>query len=101
MLDTNTLPALVDELTSLNTQIAVLTAQADAIKADLASTGMTEVCGSNTRAVISYISAGFSTSWKDLAQSLQPTPEQVAKFQKETAAQVRISIKGYNARKAA
>ena len=101
MLDINTLPALVDELTELNTQIAVLTARADEIKRDLAKTKLTEVCGTVTRAVISYIDAGYSTSWKDLALSFKPSDEEIKLFQVEREAQVRVSIKGYNARKAA
>jgi len=101
MLDVSTLPYLVDELTDLNTQIAVLTARADQIKLDLGKTGLTEVCGSVTRAVISYVAASTTVAWKDLAISFKPTQEEVALFSKDKAAYVRVEVKGYNARRAA
>jgi hypothetical protein len=101
MLDTATLPALVDELTELNTQIAVLTARADKIKADLASTGLNEVCGSVTRAVISRVAEHYRDDWKSIAGYYNPTPEVIGLFQTKVEAQTRVSVKGYNARKAA
>ena len=101
MTKTNTLPAMVDELTELNTQIAVLTARADKIKADLAATGLDEVCGSNTRAVISRVDECYRADWKAVAGFYKPTAEVVSKFQIKVAASVRISVKGYNARRAA
>ena len=101
MLDISTLPALVDELTSLNTQIAVLTAKADQIKKDLISTGLSEVCGSNTRAVISKIASGYTTDWHAVADYLQPSAEVIGLFQKERAGYTKLEVKGYNARKAA
>lgn len=99
--EVNLLPALVDELTELNTQVAVLVARQDAIKATLASTGLSEVCGSVTRAVISHIGASTTVSWKDLAMSFKPTPDEMLPFQKTKDAYVRVEVKGYNARKAA
>lgn len=101
MLDTATLPGLVDELTELNTQIAVLTARADQIKSDLASTGLDEVCGSLTRAVISRVAETSRPDWKSVAGYYCPTDDVIAMFQTKVAASVRISVKGYNARKAA
>ena len=95
------LPALVDELTALQTQLAVLTARADQIKSDLAATGLSEVCGSVTRAVISQVSGSTTTDWKSLAQSFSPTEAEIARFAKAKAGYVTVSIKGYNARKAA
>ena len=86
MLDTATLPALVDELTDLNTQIAVLTARADQIKKDLASTGLDEVCGSVTRAVISHIAESSRPDWKAIAAKFEPTPEEIAAHQTTVAA---------------
>jgi hypothetical protein len=66
MLNINTLPApaLVDKLTEINTQLAVLTARADEIKAALVKTGLTEICGLNTRAVISTVADGVTTDYK-------------------------------------
>ena len=101
MLDVSTLPALVDELTELNTQIAVLVSRQDAIKADLAKTGLNEICGSVTRAVISRVAASQTTSWKDLAMSFKPTAEEIAPYLKTKDAYVRVEVKGYNARRAA
>jgi hypothetical protein len=101
MLDISTLPALVDELTDLNTKIAVLTARADSIKADLAKTGLDEVCGSVTRAVISRIDESYRADWKSIAGYYNPPAEVVVLFQTKVAASVRISVKGYNARKVA
>ena len=101
MLDISTLPQLVDELTSLNTQIAVLTARADEIKSDLAKTGLDEVCGSVTRATISRIAESYRADWKAIAGYYNPTPDVIGLFQTKVAAQVRVSVKGYNARKAA
>lgn len=101
MLDTATLPVLVDELTEINTQLAVLTARADQIKKDLSETGLDEICGSVTRAVISRIDESSRTDWKAFASKFEPTPEELAAYQTKVAASVRISIKGYNVRKVA
>ena len=99
--EVNLLPALVDELTELNTQIAVHVSRQDAIKATLASTGLSEVCGSNTRVVISRVAASQTTAWKDLAMSFKPTEAEIAPYLKTKDAYVRVEVKGYNARKAA
>lgn len=101
LLNVTELPALVDELTSIQTQIAVLTARADQIKADLTSTGMTEVCGSTTRAVISYIAPSSTVSWKDLAMSFNPSNDEISAFSKNKDGYTRVEIKGYNVRRAA
>jgi hypothetical protein len=96
-----TLPAAVDEATSLATQIAVLTARYDELKAGLIKTGLAEVCGSQTRAVISHVAASSRPDWKAIAATLEPSDEVIAAHQTAVAASDRLSIKGYNARKAA
>ena len=101
MLDVSKLPALVDRLTELQTQLAVLTSEADQIKADLAKTGLSEICGSVTRCVISRVAASQTTAWKDLAMSFKPTPEEIAPHLKTKDAYVRVEVRGFNARKAA
>ena len=100
MIDTGTLPALVDELTSLNTQIAVLTAKADQIKADLIATGLTEICGSNTRAVVSTVADGFTTDYRGVVEKLLPGAD-LSAFAKQRSGYTKLEVKGYNVRKAA
>jgi ethanolamine ammonia-lyase large subunit len=97
MLNTNTLPALVDELTDLSTQIAALTARADEIKATLVKTGLNEVCGLNTRAVISTVADGVTTDYKAAITALLPNADLTA-FAKKRSGYTKVEIKGYNAR---
>lgn len=100
MIDTATLPALVDELTSINTQLAVLQARADQIKADLISTGLAEVCGANTRAVISTVADGTTTDYAAAVKALLPGAD-LSAFAKARKGYTKVEVKGYNLRKAA
>ena len=68
---------------------------------DLIKTGLSEVCGSNTRAVISKVASGYTTDWHSVADYLKAPAEVIALFQKERAGYTKVEVKGYNARKAA
>jgi len=90
------LPAVVDEYTDLQMQAAAIEARLDSLKQILIASGLREVCGSLTRVVISHTPAGFSTSWKDLAMSLDPAPETIARFQKPTDEKYSVRVYGYS-----
>lgn len=90
------LPAVVDQLTDVQVAIAVLTNLADNLKATLIASGLKEVCGSQTRAVISRVAEGTTVSWKELAESFQPSAEERALFSKKKEAYSSVSVKGFN-----
>jgi len=90
------LPAVVDQLTDVQVAIAVLESLEANLKATLAASGLDEVCGTNTRAVISRVAAGVTVEWSALAKSFGPSDEELAKFSKKREAQVRVAVKGYN-----
>lgn len=94
--DVTDLPAIIDELAQLATDIAVLTVRSDNLKATLIASGLKEVCGSQTRAVISRVAEGTTVSWKDLAESFQPSAEERALFSKKKEAYSSVSVKGFN-----
>ena len=96
VIDTAILPALVDELTEIQTQLAVLTSRANEIKVTLESTGLKEVCGLNTRAVISRIAESTTVSWKSLAESFSPSAAEIAAFSSKKEAYFKVEVKGYN-----
>ena len=95
--DTNLpLPAVVDQLADIQVAIAVLENLEANLKATLAASGLSEVCGTSVRATISRIAAGVTVEWSALAKSFGPSDEQLAKFSKKREAQVRVALKGYN-----
>ena len=95
--NTNALPALVDELTAINTQIAALTARADDIKTTLVKTGLNEICGANTRAVVTTVADGKTTDYKAAVTALLPGAD-LSAFLKDRSGYTKVEIKGYNAR---
>ena len=90
------LPQLVDDLTALEVEIAVLEAKAKNIKAALIKSGLKEICGSQTRAVVSHIDAGVSISWQKVAEYVQAPAEVVQLFAKKRDAYDKVALYGYN-----
>lgn len=70
-------------------------------KKQLIATGLSEVCGSTTRAVISKVAAGYTTDWHAVADYLKAPAEVISLFQKERAGYTKVEVKGYNLRRAA
>lgn len=90
------LPAVVDELVEVQTAIAVLEALEANLKATLVASGLKEVCGSTTRAVISTTKAGVTTSWKQVAEYFSPTDEDIARFSTKKDPVTSVRIYGFN-----
>lgn len=99
--DVTDLPAIIDELAQLATDIAVLTVRSDNLKAKLPATGLPEVCGSTLRAVCIRPADSVSVSWKGLAESFNPSQAELAKFSSKKEGSPYVKLVGYNARKAA
>lgn len=99
--DVTDLPAIVDELAQIATDIAVLTAKSDNLKAKLLQSGLDEVCGSTLRALCIRPVDGVSVSWKALAESFQPSASEIASFSTTKIGTPYIKLVGYNARRAA
>ncbi len=99
--DVTDLPAIVDELAQLATDIAVLTVRSDNLKAKLLATGLPEVCGSTLRAVCIRPADSVTVSWKALAESFSPTADEVSLFSSKKVGTPYVKLVGYNARKAA
>jgi hypothetical protein len=90
------LPAVVDELTEVQTLIAVLESREANLKAKLIATGLKEVCGSRTRAVISTTKPGVTVSWKQLAESFKPSESELAAFSTPKDAVTSVRLYGFN-----
>lgn len=95
--DANTpLPAVVDQLTAVQVQIAVLEALEKNLKATLVASGLKEICGSTTRVVISTSKPGVTVSYKALAESFKPTADEIALFSTPKDAVTTVRVYGYN-----
>ncbi len=90
------LPAIVDQLTQVQVQIAVLEALERNLKADLIASGLKEVCGSTTRAVISTTQEGVTVAWKDLAMYFVPSAGQIARFSSKKDPVTSVRLYGFN-----
>ena len=90
------LPAVVDQLMAVQTQIAVLEALEKNLKATLIKSGQREICGLNGRAVVSHIDAGVTVSWQKVAKHLQAPAEVVALFSEKRDAYDKLTVYGYN-----
>jgi hypothetical protein len=90
------LPAVVDQLTDVQVAIAVLENLEANLKSQLVESGLAEVCGTNTRAVISSTKASVTVSWQAVAKALNPSDELVAKNSKPKAPVTSVKLYGYN-----
>ena len=96
-IDANTpLPAVVDQLTAVQVQIAVLEALEKNLKATLIASGLKEVCGTSTRVVISTSKPGVTVSWKALAESLNLPADQIAEFSTPKDPVTTCRVYGFN-----
>jgi hypothetical protein len=90
------LPAVVDQLTDVQVAIAVLENLEANLKAALVASGLPEVCGSKTRAVISVSKASVTVSWQAVAKALNPSDELIAKNSKPKDPVTKVTLHGYN-----
>ena len=90
------LPAVVDQLADVQTAIAVLEALEANLKAELVKSGLTEICGSQVRAVISTTKASVTVSWSAVAKALNPSEELLAKHSKAKDPVTSVRLCGYN-----
>ena len=90
------LPQLVDDLTAVQVEIAVLEAREANLKAALIASGLKEICGSKTRAVVSVTKASVTVAWKAVAEALNPPPELLAKHSKPKDPVTSVTVRGYN-----
>lgn len=90
------LPAVVDQLTDVQVAIAVLENLEANLKAKLVESGLKEICGSKTRAVISTTKAGVTVSWSQVAKALNPSEELLAKFSTVKDASTSVRLYGFN-----
>lgn len=90
------LPAVVDQLTDVQVAIAVLEALEANLKAQLIASGLSEICGTNTRAVISTTKASVTVSWQAVAKALNPSDALIAANSKSKAPVTSVKLFGYN-----
>jgi hypothetical protein len=90
------LPAVVDQLTDVQVAIAVLENLEANLKATLVKSGLKEICGSKTRAVVSVTAAGVTVSWSAVAKALNPSDELLAKHSKVKDPVTSVKLYGYN-----
>ena len=90
------LPAVVDQLTDVQVAIAVLESLEANLKAQLVASGLTEVCGSKTRAVISTTKASVTVSWSAVAKALNPSDELIAANSKAKDPVTSVKLYGFN-----
>ena len=90
------LPAVVDQLTDVQVAIAVLENLEANLKATLIKSGLKEVCGTATRAVISTTKAGVTISWSQVAKALNPSPELLATHSTPKDPVTSVKLYGYN-----
>ena len=90
------LPAVVDQLTDVQVAIAVLESLEGNLKAALIASGLSEVCGTKTRAVISVSKASVTVSWQAVAKALNPSDELIAKNSKPKDPVTSVKLYGYN-----
>ena len=90
------LPAVVDQLTDVQVAIAVLENLEANLKAALIKSGLKEVCGTKTRAVISTTAASVTISWSAVAKALNPSDELIAKNSKPKDPVTSVKLYGYN-----
>jgi hypothetical protein len=90
------LPAVVDQLTDVQVAIAVLENLEANLKAQLIASGLPEVCGANTRAVISTSKASVTVSWQAVAKALNASDGLVAANSKPKAPVTAVKLYGYN-----
>ena len=80
----------------MQVQIAVLEALEKNLKAKLIESGLKEICGSSTRVVISTSKPGVTIGWKALAESFNPSAEELALFSTPKDAVTSVRVYGYN-----
>lgn len=90
------LPAVVDQLADVQAAIAVLENLEANLKAELIKSGLSEICGSQVRAVVSTSKASVTVSWKALAESFKPSPEIVAQYATEKDPVTSVRLYGFN-----
>lgn len=90
------LPAIVDALADVQTAIATLEALEGNLKAALIRSGLTEVCGSQVRAVVSHVGPTITTDYRSLVDYLKPAPEVFALFGKTKKGYAAVKLYGYN-----
>lgn len=90
------LPAVVDQLADVQTQIPVLEAREKELKTVLIASGQKEVCGSTLRAVISTTKASVTVAWKAVAEALNPPQELIDANSTPKAPVTSVRLCGYN-----
>lgn len=90
------LPAVVDQLTDVQVAIAVLENLEANLKATLIKSGLKEICGTATRAVVSVTKASVTVAWKAVAEALNPPPELLAANSKPKDPVTSVTVRGYN-----
>ena len=87
-----TLSVLVDQLGALKSQIANLTAQEDAIKKQLAASGLSEVDGVLFRSTISVVEPANKVDWKAVAEKLNPSHQLVTAHTTKPASYTTVRV---------
>ena len=90
------LPAVVDALADVQTAIASLEALEKNLKSQLIRSGLSEVCGSSVRAVVTQIAPSQTIDYHALCDFLHPDAETVLKFAKAKAGYTKVSLYGFN-----
>lgn len=90
------LPAMVDQLAELQAQIAVLEALEKNLKAALIRSGLTEVCGMTSRAVVTHVPEGVSVSWQKVANFMEVPQSVIDKFSAKRDPYDKVTLYGYN-----